>query len=53
MNEYIQITINAIFTGLGVALGTYLCQVYIIKRMNKLKNKIREVADEQKISESD
>ena len=56
MNEYIQITINALFTGIGVAIGTYYANTYIIKRINKFEKKIKDiknlngVPDEQNIS---
>lgn len=44
-NVYIAIIINGIFTGLGVALGTYFANNHIVKKtellIKKIKNKLR------------
>jgi hypothetical protein len=41
-NVYIVIIINGIFTGLGVALGTYFANNHIVKKMELLFKKIKK-----------
>jgi hypothetical protein len=41
MQVYIALAINGIFTGLGVAIGTYLAQKYFIERPKKFAERIR------------
>lgn len=36
LDVYIVIIINAIFTGLGTALGTYIAQNHLIESMRKI-----------------
>jgi len=41
-NIYFGIVINAIFTGLGVAIGTYLADNHIIKRGKKIIKRFKK-----------
>ena len=43
---YIALVINAVFTGIGVAVGTSLAQTHIIEKMKKLKTKIKDKKQE-------
>lgn len=36
INEYIQLVMNAVFTGLGVAIGTYFAQKHFITKFERL-----------------
>ena len=40
-NVYFGIVINAIFTGLGVAIGTYLANNHIIKHGKKMFKRVK------------
>ena len=38
---YIGIIINSTFTGIGVALGTYLVNSHILDNLRKIKKKLK------------
>jgi hypothetical protein len=48
MQVYIALAINGIFTGLGVAIGTYIAQNHIIESSKKLSSKIKGRIAEKK-----
>ena len=41
IDAYLLVMINAIFTGIGAALGSYLAQTHIIKRMDKIRKTLK------------
>lgn len=43
MNEYANIAVNAIFTGLGSGIGIYLANEYIIKHTKKAKKHANKI----------
>lgn len=46
-NTYWAIAVNGIFTGLGVALGTYIANAHIIERVKQIR-KIKRIRFEWK-----
>lgn len=46
MDVYVALAFNGIFTGIGVAIGTYIAQRHMIDKsqqlLDKLKNKIKK-----------
>ncbi|MFA6190655.1 MAG: hypothetical protein WC711_04085 [Candidatus Staskawiczbacteria bacterium] len=49
INIYVALAVNGIFTGLGVAIGTYFAQNHVIGRLQKLEgilNKKEKKKDE-------
>ena len=41
---YVGLALNGIFSGLGCAIGNYFANTHIIKRSQKLINKIRQLS---------
>ena len=41
-NIYFGVVVNALFTGIGVALGSYIANSHVIKNITKLKKKIKK-----------
>ena len=42
-NVYLALALNGIFTGLGVAIGSYLANKHIIERGQKIVKKIKKI----------
>jgi len=42
MNEYLQIMINAMFNGMGIALGVYLSNRTIIESLKKMEERLKK-----------
>jgi hypothetical protein len=40
--DYVQIAMNGLFTGIGVAIGTYLANKHFIEKMEKGINNIKD-----------
>jgi uncharacterized protein YneF (UPF0154 family) len=40
MDSFLQILLNAIFTGFGVAIGSYIAQKHLIEKMEKLVKEV-------------
>jgi len=45
---YVALAINGIFTGIGVALGTYIAQNHIIESSKRISKKIKGRIEEKK-----
>lgn len=43
LDVYIALALNGIFTGLGVAIGTYIAQRHIIDSSKKIADKLKEL----------
>ena len=41
MADIFEIIMNAMFTGFGVAIGTYLANSYFLKKLEKIIKKMR------------
>lgn len=41
MNEYLQLILNGLFTGLGASLGAYLATRLFIKHIEMLEKRIK------------
>jgi len=42
LNEYLQIMINAMFNGMGIALGVYLSNRTIIESLKKMEERLKK-----------
>jgi len=40
---YIAIIVNGVCTGIGVAIGTYLANRFIIKKMERISNTLKKL----------
>jgi uncharacterized protein YneF (UPF0154 family) len=47
-NLYIAMAISGIFTGAGVAIGTYISNRYVIKHIEMIEKKIKKINGEKK-----
>jgi hypothetical protein len=45
MNEYLQLLVNGLFTGLGSALGTYLAARLFIQHIERLEKRIKNTEE--------
>jgi len=43
LDVYIALALNGIFTGIGVAIGTYIAQRHIIDSSKKIADKLKEI----------
>lgn len=43
LEVYIALAINGIFTGIGVAIGTYIAQRHVIDNSRRIVDKLRKI----------